>query len=726
MDENGEPVGVGAVGELYIGGVGLARGYLNQPGMTAERFVPHPFSEHKGERLYRTGDRVRWRSDGNLEFLGRFDHQIKIRGFRVELGEIENTLTQHDAVRQAVVISRGKNADQQLIAYVTLQPKSIIERRALRSWLGTRLPDYMVPAAIVVLEQLPLNANGKVDRKALPEIEAEPMDTYSAPRTPSEEMVAGIWAEVLHRERIGSRDNFFELGGHSLLATQVVSRIGEAFGIEMPLRMLFEAPTVEGLAEQIEQKRRVSGAMVPTPFRRADRDRPLPLSYAQQRLWFIDQLEPGSPLYNIPFAVRLNGEIEVEALAGSLNEIVRRHEVLRTSFPNVNGELVQHIADAAEVPLARVDLSVIEGGRGEALALAVAEGEGSRVFDLGCGPLLRATLVRLGPADHVLLLSLHHIASDGWSVGILVREFSTLYTAYCQGRPSPLSELEWQYADFACWQRQWLTGEVLQGQLDYWRRQLEGVAPLELPLDRPRPARPTHAGATLSFTLAEELSEQLRSLSRQEGVTLFMTLLAAFQLLLARYSGQKDIAVGTDVANRNRLETEPLIGFFVNQLVLRTDLSGDPTFRQLLARVRRVTLEAYDHQDLPFEKLVEELTPERDLSRSPLFQVKLVLQNMPPSAPTLPELELRHFNPDNPIAKVDLTLFFLDSPPNLTAQLEYSTELFEQATILELADRYMALLAGIVTHVDRPSSYVALDLQSADNSTVEEFCADEV
>src|SRR6267142_2519108 len=634
LDEEMEAVPVGVPGELYIGGAGLARGYLGRADLTAERFVPNPFGKGGGERLYRTGDRARWRRDGNLEYLGRLDEQVKIRGFRIELGEIEAVLREHGGVRQAVVVVReGEPGEQRLVAYVVPEEGKVPDARELRSHLQARLPEYMVPWAYVVMESLPLTANGKLDRRGLPQPERErgSESSYVAPRTAVEEILCGIWAEVLRLERVGVEDNFFELGGHSLLATQVISRVREVFETELPLQSLFEEPTVAGLGKVVEAGQKEEGQREGAPRLVAvGREEALPLSYAQQRLWVIDQLEPGQATYNIPYALRLHGELEEGALEKSLAEVVRRHEVLRTSFPVERGEAVQRIEAVAEVRLERVDLRGMESEEEREEAVReLAKREGERGFDLGRGPLLRTTLVKLGEKEHVLLVTLHHIVSDGWSLGILIREMTVLYGAMREGKGSPLKELPIQYGDFAVWQRGWLQGEVLEEQLGYWRKQLAEIPVLELPTDKVRPGVASHRGGWVRFELSEELTGKLKELSRREGVTLFMMLLAAFQVLLSRWAGQDDVVVGTDVANRNRLETEGLIGFFVNQLVLRTDMGGNPSFREVLRRVREVTLGAYAHQDLPFEKLVEELAPVRDISRNPLFQVKLVFQAAP-------------------------------------------------------------------------------------------------
>ncbi|HVR99979.1 MAG TPA: amino acid adenylation domain-containing protein, partial [Thermoanaerobaculia bacterium] len=667
----------GVVGELCVGGDGLARGYLGRPDLTAERFIPHPWD--LGERLYRTGDLARQRPDGAIEFMGRRDDQVKIRGFRIELGEVEVVLLAHPAVREAVVLAREERDGRRLVAWVA----GDLEEPALRSWLRERLPDYMVPSAFVMLEALPLTPNGKVDRWALPEPQRVRLDQdQGMPADLVEELLAGIWCEVLGLGRIGVKENFFELGGHSLLATQVVSRVRGLFGVELPLRELFEAPTVERLAVRIEQARR-SGRLLTAPeIIPVPRNGSLRLSFAQQRLWFLDRLEPESPAYNIPVALRVEGALSVPALESVLSEVVLRHEALRTSFGEIEGEPMQVIAPARDLSLPIVDLSDLpESWRGPESMRLVSE-EARRPFDLSRGPLLRAALVRLGEAEHAASLTMHHIISDGWSRKLLVEEIGVLYGSFLEGRPSPLVPLAVQYADYAQWQRNWLSGEVLESELAYWRQRLGGLPPrLELSTDRPRPAVQTYRGASRPLALSRELSAGLVALGRREGATPFMTLLAGFQALLGRYSGQEDIGVGMPIAGRTRSELEGLIGFFVNTLVLRGDLSGTPSFRELLGRTRQVSLEAHEHQEVPFERLVEELAPERSLSYSPLFQVMFVLQNVPRQALDLPGLRLVPMESEAGTEKFDLTLGLVEEGGEILGSLDYSTDLFDGATV---------------------------------------------
>lgn len=698
-------VPIGVAGNLYIGGVGLSRGYLNRPDLTAERFIPNPFSVKPGARLYKTGDRARHLPDGSIEFLGRVDHQVKIRGFRIELEEIEAALRQHPAVRESIIVDEEDAAGEKwLVAYVVAQREVRPTGSELRSFLKAKLPEYMMPAVFLPLDALPLMPNGKIDRRALPALgrtRPELENGFVAPRTPAEELVAEVWAQVLGIERVGIYDNFFELGGHSLLATQAVSRMREAFAVEIPLRRLFEMPTVAGLAESVEVARRAGQSLQGSPILPIPRDGDLPLSFAQRRLWFIDQLEPGNSTYNFPVAVRLKGSLNVLALERSVNEIVARHEALRTTFATVEGRPAQVIAPTLIVRLPVVNLQHLSESEREAEVQRLVIEEAQRPFNLARGPLLRATLLRLAEEEHVGLLTMHHIVSDGWSTAILIREMAVLYEALSRGRSSPLPELPIQYVDFAHWQREWLQGEVLETQLDYWMRQLLGAPLLDLPTDHPRPAVQTFRGAHRSLLLPKNVGEGLRALSRQQGITLFMILLAAFKILLHRYTSQDDLIVGTPIANRNRLEIEGLIGFFVNTLVMRTDLSGNPTFRELSRRVREVCLGAYAHQDLPFERLVEELHLERNLGRNPLFQVMFVLQNAPAQAIGLPGLTLTPVQVDNGTAHFDLTLHIADTEQGLIGTLAYNKDLFETATITRMLSHFRTFLEAIVANPER-------------------------
>jgi amino acid adenylation domain-containing protein len=707
LDRRQQLVPVGVAGELHIGGDGQALGYLGRSGLTAEKFIPNPFG---AGRIYRTGDSCRYLPDGTIEFLGRLDHQVKVQGFRIELGEIEAILNQHPSVQTGAVIVRDDHGDKRLVAYVVPEAGTVAERGGksprfspviLRSFLEEKLPAYMVPSSFVALDALPLTPNGKLDRAALPApdtanlaLEAE----YVAPRTHVEEALCAIWRDVLGVERVGVHDNFFTLGGHSLLATQVASRIRLRLQIELPLQKLFVHLTVAALAKVIEQAQHSRQA----PIKALARSERLPLSFAQQRLWFLSQLEGASATYNMPAAARLTGELDVEALAWSLDQIVQRHESLRTNFLLADGEARQLIREDLKLDLKRDDLSHLTRDEQEREITRIATMEAQAPFDLTRDLMVRARLISLRheePQEHVLVLVMHHIASDGWSLGVFFRELSALYMSRAHGRPYPLAPLPIQYADFAHFQRQWLRGDVLSEQLTFWRKQLSGApSRLELPTDHPRPALQSFRGRRYTQRLSPELSRALASLSRRYDATLFMTLLSAFNVLLMRYSGQTDIVVGTTIANRTRVEIEPLIGFFVNTLALRTNLSDDPSFAAVLSRVKDVALDAYRHQDLPFEMLVEELQPERDLSHPPLFQVLFALQNAPMDAIQLERLTLTPLALETNTAKFDLILAMTETKDGLSGQWEYSSDLFEPETIERLAKLFETLLTGVAAH----------------------------
>ncbi|HXO28768.1 MAG TPA: condensation domain-containing protein, partial [Thermoanaerobaculia bacterium] len=710
-------------------------------------FVPDPFADAapsaaaspfsgSGARMYRSGDLARWRPDGVLEYLGRADHQVKLRGYRIELGEVEAALARHPAVRECVVVARGDGQAKQLVAYLALRvpaapdegapaaaaaaaglPSAALPGAApslstleLRGHLERQLPAYMVPAVFVVLPELPHTPSGKVDRRALPPPDAAdvvPGTAYVAPDGPAEELLASLWSGLLGVPRVGSNDDFFALGGHSLLATQLVWRLRETLGVELPVRAVFEAPTLSALAKRLRALPPAAASSGPT-----GRELPAgeaPLSFGQERLWFLAQLEPESSAYHIGVAVRMRGRLDVAALAAALTEIVRRHEPLRTVFAPVAGRPVQWILPAPAAPaLPCLTLAKVAPGRGERLVTEIAGGWMERPFDLAVGPLFRPLLVELGAEEHRLLLAVHHIAADGWSMGVLLRELAVLYPAAMRSEAPLLPPLPVSYSSFAAWQREWLRGEVLEEQLGYWQRQLAGLATLELPVDRPR-ASGTPAGtagaaplplpaprlaARRAADLPPALAAAIAALARREAVTPFMVLLAGLQSLLARYTGQTDVAVGSPIAGRQRAEIEPLVGFFVNTLVMRTDLSGDPTGGELLARVREVALGAFAHQDLPFELLVERLAPERDLAGTPLFQVMLVVQNTPWPTVALPDLELVPEAVPGRMAKLDLTLALVPEQ-GWRGDLEYRRELFDGATIERLLGHLQTLLAEL-------------------------------
>ena len=755
LDRDFRPVPIGVPGELCIGGDGLARGYVGDPALTAERFVPDPFAgaggpgegSGAGGRLYRTGDLARWLPEGEVEFLGRRDHQVKIRGHRVEAGEIESALVEHPAVREAIVSAREDGAgDRRLFAWIVPRrspdrPESPLDLAGLRGWLETKLPSHMIPSRLIEIDELPITPSGKLDRSRLPVPEAgrPGRGPVPSPMTPVEELVAGIWGGLLEVESLAREDDFFQLGGHSLVAMQVISRLHETMGLDIPLRAIFDAPTLGAFSARVEDTLRTRGRgsipegeaanpasaatesgvphaqpspppLRPPPLRSMLRDAPLPLSFAQQRLWFLDQLEPASSFYNVPAALRLRGRLDAAALERSLGEIVRRHESLRTSFPVVDGRPVQAIADPALFRLDVKDLPhampeavrrapVAPEAAGEALppdAAAIAREQAVLPFDLARGPLLRARLLRLGDDDHLLLLTMHHIVSDGWSVGVLLRELRELYTAFSRGLPSTLPELAIQYGDYARWQRGWLSGNILERQVDFWKRYLEGApAALDLPADRPRPRVQTFNGSQVEFDLGTELSSRLGHLARAGDATEFMVLLAAFQALLHRHAGQ-DVVVGTPVANRRFADVEGLIGFFVNMLPIRGRFGNDPRFSDLLDRVRGDVLDAWAHQDIPFEQLVESLAPARDVSRSPLFQAMFVMDAAPPELPALEGLEMTAIPQENLTAKYDVSLSMTGSSrQGLSGVFEYNTDLFDRPTIEALVERFRSLLEAV-------------------------------
>jgi amino acid adenylation domain-containing protein len=710
LDAGFAPCPIGVAGDLYIGGDCLCAGYT-RPELTAAAFLPDPYSPRPGMRLYRTGDRARYGVDGLLEFLGRLDQQVKIRGYRIELGEIEVALAHLPGVREAVVLAReDEPGDKRLVAYVVPSGGSAPSPAELRDGLRGGLPEYMLPSAFVLLEALPVTANGKLDRRALPAPQWSAAAEFEAPRTPVETALAGIWSEVLGVPEVGREDDFFELGGHSLLATQMVSRLREAFGVEVALRSLFERPKLAELAAVVEAAREAAEAPSGPALRAVPRtgEEALPLSFAQERLWFLEQLDPGSGTYNIPVTVELSGPLDVSALVSAFAGVVGRQESLRTTFVEIGGVPRQRIAPFVPAGLPQVDLA--------ALPAAVAAGEAERLgreqegrgFDLERGPLFRGVLVRLAGDRHRFLLTFHHVIADGWSIGVLVRELGELYAATLEGRPSLLPELPVQYADFARWQRQWLAGEQA-AELAYWETRLGGeVASAELPTDRPRPAIQTFRGGRAQLVLPSDLTSRLKRFGRDEGVTLFMILLAATQALLSRQSGEPDVAVGAPVAGRQWTETEGLIGCFLNTLVLRTDLSGTPSFREMAARVRAVTLEAYSNQTVPFEAVLARLNLQRDLSRTPLFQVLFNMLNLPPAELSLPGLELRVLTPAEVPSKFDLTFYVAEADSQVGIHLVYNADLFDEARMADLLAQLELLLAQGVERPEEPVDHLSL------------------
>lgn len=846
LDRKMNPVPIGVAGEIYLSGVGLARGYLNREELTAAKFLPNPFDTRPNARLYQTGDRARYLADGNIQLLGRVDYQVKVRGFRVELGEVEAALSRHPALlRNVVIASKDSTGNQQLIAYLVshfavdwrslnassanYQPaanqladrntarrylrvrwqancqvrdgvstislptldlsaggvcltgvpadwqlgqeielllpiatslatstellpstgkvrwlsngecgiefvaapwqpaeKFVADQLArhhlsvadLRAFLKESLPDYMVPSVFVMLDALPLFRNGKVNRHALPAPERVASITnklYAAPRNPIEEVLCEIWTTLLQCRSVGIDENFFELGGHSLLATQLVSRIYQTFGLLLTVRTLFESPTIELLAAKIAVLREQASVKLPPPLVPVSREGELPVSFMQEWWWFLEHLDTGNPVFNLPFSYRLHGKLDLAALEKSLNEIIRRHETLRTSFITIEGQPIQRINAHQPFVLPMIDLTQLSGQEREARAGQIISDNVRQVFDLTQSPLLRALVVRLNEEEHVLTVTVHHIASDGWSLGVLIKELTTLYNAFAAGKPSPLPEIVIQYADFAHWQRNWLVDDVLEAKLGYWRKQLSGELPvLQLTTDHPRPSIQTFRGSQHSIVIKPELVEALNTLSRNEGVTLFITLLTAFKTLLMHYSGQQDIIVGSPAANRTRIETEGLIGVFANHSILRSDLSGNPTFRELLHRVREVVFAAYEHQDLPFEQIVEALHPERDPSRSPFFQTLFALHDgmRSDSKASFINLTAMPFhaksNRGETFSRFDISLEMTAREQGLHGIVVYNRDLFEAATIERLFRHFQNLLEAIVQESHCPIAQLPL------------------
>lgn len=700
LDNGLQPVPPGVVGELYIAGTGLARGYFHRPDLTAERFVADPYGP-PGTRMYRTGDQARWRADGSLDYIGRADHQIKIRGFRIELGEIDAVLANHPHIEQAsVVVREDQPGDKRLAAYVVAD--GAIDTAELRRYMGASLPDYMVPAAFVEMDELPLTPNGKLDRKALPAPDFSTSVSDRSPRTPQEEILCDLFAEVLGLARVGIDDSFFELGGHSLLAARLMSRIREVMGAELGIAKLFDEPTVAGLAAHLDLAQSARPAL-----QRAERPEKIPLSFAQRRLWFLHCLEGPSPTYNIPVAVRLSGELDQGLLKAALYDLVCRHESLRTIFPESQGTSYQHVLDADQAHPELHVTEIAEKELSDRLAEAVRYS-----FDLAAEPAFRAELFVIGPDEYVLLLLVHHIVGDGWSLTPLTRDLGTAYAARCHGRSPEWAPLAVQYADYALWQQELLGNEdnpnsLIAGQLAFWKETLKNLPDqLELPTDYSRPAEPSQDGDTIHFRIEPEFHKRLQELARANRVSLFMVLQSGLAALLTRLGAGTDIPIGSPIAGRNDDALGDLVGLFINTLVLRTDTSGEPSFRELLDRVRKVNLAAYDNQDLPFERLVEVLNPARSRATHPLFQIMLAFQNTPDAELHLPDMESSLRINSVGSAKFDLTLEIsedrlADGTPNgMEGLLEYSTDLFKRETAQALADRLMRLLEAAESDPD--------------------------
>ncbi len=699
LDAGLQPAPLGVAGEIYIGGAGLARAYLNRPELSEQRFIRNPFVADSDARLYKTGDLGRWLPDGAIEYLGRNDFQVKIRGFRIELGEIEALLSTCPGVREAAVIAReDKTGDKRLVAYLSAQDGAILSAAELRGRLAERLPDYMLPGAFVILPVFPLTANGKLDRQALPEAEGDMCRAaaYEAPQGPVETALARIWQELLGLKQVGREDDFFEVGGHSLLAVQLLARLRQQFNVEVALREVFAESTLKALAQAVS----AAGLACLPPLARADRSRPLPLSWPQQRLWFLDRLDHAAgAAYHISAGVRLQGGLDRNALQAALDRIVARHESLRTCFVGIDGQPIQVVLpEDAGFNLQQHDLRCMTEREQATDVNRIGADEAARPFDLSIGPLIRGRLLQLADDDCILLITQHHIISDGWSTGLLVRELSALYSAFSQNLPDTLPEPALQYADYAVWQRQWLQGLALATQIGFWRKHLDGAPELlELPSDRPRPPQQSYAGGAIGFELSAELSAGLRQLSRRHGCTLFMTLLCGWSILMARLSGQRDVVIGTPVANRQHAEIEALIGFFVNTLALRVVMDDDPGVAQLLGRIKATTLSAYAHQDLPFEQVVEAVKPPRSMSHSPIFQVMLGLNNTPKTeALTLPGLCLTPLLRPSTTTQFDLALSLTEVDDVIVASLDYASDLFDAATVERWAGHWQVVLSGMV------------------------------
>ncbi|MBP6750405.1 MAG: amino acid adenylation domain-containing protein, partial [Xanthomonadaceae bacterium] len=700
LDEQRRPVPIGVSGEIWIGGEGVTPGYLNRPELTAERYLDDPFDRRTGARMYRTGDLGRWMEDGAVEFLGRNDFQVKIRGFRIELGEIENRLCAFDGVREAVVLAREDGrGEKQLVAYYLAA--EACDAAALRQHIGQTLPDYMMPAAFVWMQAWPLTANGKIDRKALPEPDDESYArrAYAAPESDIERSLSALWAELLRVDRVGRFDNFFDLGGHSLLAMQLVSRIRDALAIELPLRALFEAPTLCDLAERLGGADAAQAETIPL----LSRGRPLPLSLAQQRLWFLTRIEGASAAYHMGGAVRLRGALDAAALSRALQRIVDRHESLRTRFVAIDGQPMLEIAQESRLVVAFSDLR--DAGDAEAQAQTAWLTLFEREYDLTVDLPLRAHLLRLSDDEHRLYLTMHHIVSDGWSIGVILRELGALYAAEIEGGADPLPLLTVQYADFAAWQRDWLDRGHAERLTAYWARALGGApTSLELPTDRPRPAEQDFAGDLLTLAIDADLTQRLRAMSQRHGVTLYMTLIASWAALLCRLSNQDEVVIGTPMAGRNRAEIEPLVGFFVNTVALRIDVGDAPSVADLLERCKQRVLEAQAHQDLPFDRVVEAVRPPRSTAHTPIFQTMLTLNNQQTDSLEMPGLEIEPLEVDAKVAQLDISLDLDENERDIVGTLNYATGLFDRTTMQRYIGYWLRLLHAMAESAERSAA----------------------
>ena len=712
LDLHENPVPTGTAGELYIGGVGVARGYLNQPELTAERFLPDPFSRKPGARLYKTGDLARWLPDGNIEFLGRIDHQVKVRGFRIELGEIETVLNGHSAVSASAVLAQGEGVDKVLVAYLVSRPDMELSAPALREWAAAKLPDYMVPARFVQVAALPINVNGKLDRKALSQMSGQQLAAgleYVAPRNELEQQLATIWQTVLRRQPIGVHDNFFHLGGHSLLAISTVSHLQRQTGIALPLRLLFEHPTIERLASQLTTlKGNPANRLV---IERVDRQQPLSLSYGQQGMWLLQQTLPDAATYNQPVAWRFTGHVDMARLQQALQLIQDRHEVLRTALVHTGEALVQHIipADELQISWRVMDLSAATSDQRQAILEAQLLTEVRQVFDLAQAPLWRAAWLKLAAEEHVLALTFHHSVLDEWSLRQFCRELAGIYDALEQGQTAPLPELAVQYADYAAWQRQQLSGTLLESRQAYWREQLRDLTPaLELPVDRPRPPQASGRGAVHAFKLKAATVTGMRNLTRAEGTTLFTVMLTAYQVWLHRYTGQTDIVVGSPLARRELPEVESVFGYFLNTLPIRARLEGKLSFKEALQQVRTTVLEGIKHADLPFEQMVELAGSSREAGQQPLYQTMFVLLEEGVSSLTLGAVPSHPLAVHTGTSKNDLLLSVLAEGDEWQCEFEYATDILDASTVARMAEHWQELLCSISQNQECPLSQLNL------------------
>jgi amino acid adenylation domain-containing protein len=711
---------IGVPGQLYITGDGLARGYLNNPALTNEKFIRNPFSKQADSLMYSTGDLVKYLPDGNISFIGRVDNQVKIRGYRIELGEIESRLQQSNLVSQAVVLAKDdQHGDKRLVAYII--PSGNLDREGVLMDLKDQLPDYMIPAVWIELESFPLTANGKIDRNALPDPGSSETvsDRYVAPQNDVEARLASIWQDVLEVDQVGINDDFFELGGHSLLAVRLVSAIRKAFEVEMPISDIFDFPTVSLLAAQIAGN---TGNEVLAPVKAlSPRPQRIPLSFSQERLWFIDRLE-GSTQYHLPAVLRLKGELNKAALEYALQQVVNRHEVLRTVYVEQEGLVNQLVKEKNEWQLAEIEGAFFTENP-KALQQEINQLV-SAPFDLANDDMLRASLIELSGQDHVLVATLHHIASDGWSTAILVKEVAEFYQAFVEQRAALLPSIEVQYTDYASWQRDYLQDELLDKKISYWKEKLNGVSPVQLPADFKRPAIQQTRGDITGFRIDKGLSQQLQQFSLDNGATIFMTLLAAFKVLLHRYSGQEDICIGTPVAGRQQQELEGLIGFFVNTLALRTQVNGDVSFKDLLQQVKATTMEAYVHQDVPFEKVVENVVKERDRSRSPVFQLMFIMRN----TPEVPELSFGNVQVTrqqhaHTTSQFDLTLVITETDNGLFGSVEYCTALYRSESIEKMIAHFNKLLASIINNPGQSIGLLPMLTLAEEHQLLDDFNA---